>query len=171
MKESPLQIELGKRRPFDSAEQEASLNIVRTQDYLHGHFAQLLETAGISGPQYNVLRILRGHGAGVPTQTIASQMLTRMPDITRLIDRLEQAGFAQRSRTPHDRRVVLVKITRTGLDLLARLDEPVLDLHHQLLGHLTKAELQQLNALLVKARRPPEAAAANGGRAPTKRRR
>ncbi len=155
MAKSALQVELGKRNPFDSPEQEACLNLLRTQDYIQGHASRLLDEAGISGPQYNVLRILRGHGGdGVPTQVIAGQMVTRMPDITRLIDRLEQAGFATRSRTPADRRVVLVRITEAGLDLLARLDRPVLELHKKLLGHLSKAELEQLNALLVKARSP-----------------
>ena len=155
MEKSPLQIELGKRNPFDSLEQEAALNLVRTQDYLQSAFAALFCDAGISGPQYNVLRILRGHGGdGVPTQVIAGQMITRMPDVTRLIDRLEQAGLAERARTAQDRRVVLVRITAAGLDVLARLDEPVLVLHRRLLGHLSGEDLQQLNALLVKARSP-----------------
>jgi DNA-binding MarR family transcriptional regulator len=156
MAQTPLQKELGKKNAFDSAEQEASLNLVRTQDHIQVHFARLLDAHGISGPQYNVLRILRGHGGdGVPSHLIGSQMVTRMPDITRLVDRLEHAGLVRRARTAEDRRVVLVSITPAGLDVLARLDKPVLDLHHRLLGHLSPRELEQLNALLVKARRPP----------------
>jgi DNA-binding MarR family transcriptional regulator len=152
---SALQQELGKRNPFDSPQQEALLNLVRTQDYLHQRFARLFEEHGLSGPQYNVLRILRGHGGpGVPSQVIAGQMVNRMPDITRLVDRLEQAGLVERTRTAEDRRLVLVKITAAGLDALARLDHPVLELHEQLLGHLSREELAQLSALLVKARRP-----------------
>jgi DNA-binding MarR family transcriptional regulator len=154
MAKSELQEELGKRNPFDLPEQEASLNLVRTQDHLHHHFARLFDEHGLSGPQYNVLRILRGHGGpGVPSQIIAAQMVSRMPDITRLVDRLEQAGLVERARTVEDRRLVLVKITTAGLDVLERLDQPVLDLHQRLLGHLSRTELDQLNALLVKARR------------------
>jgi DNA-binding MarR family transcriptional regulator len=152
---SPLQQELGKKNPFDSTEQEACLNLVRTLDYIQCHVVRLFEGYQLSGPQYNVLRILRGHGgAGVPTSVIAGEMVTRMPDITRLVDRLEQASLAERRRTPSDRRVVLVRITPRGLELLDRLDRPVLELHRRLLGHLSREELAQLNALLVKARRP-----------------
>lgn len=154
MRTSDLQHELGKRNPFESLEQEATLNLLRTQDYLATEFTRLFEAHGLSGPQYNVLRILRGHGGGVPSNVIAGQMITRMPDITRLVDRLEKAGYVERGRIPEDRRVVLVKITPAGLELLRRLDQPVLDLHKQLLAHLSAAELEQLNALLVKARKP-----------------
>ena len=155
MAPSPLQRELGKRNPFDCPEQEACLNLLRTLDHVEGAFARLLAEHHISGPQYNVLRILRGHGGeGVPTSVILGEMVTRMPDVTRLVDRLEQAGLARRRRTPEDRRLVLVQITRAGLDLLARLDRPVVELHRRLLGHLSRPELEQLNALLVKARRP-----------------
>jgi DNA-binding MarR family transcriptional regulator len=156
MAKSVLQGELRKRNPFDAAEQEASLNLARTHDHVQQEFARLFSAHGVSGPQYNVLRILRGvGGAGLPCLEIAAQMVTRMPDVTRLVDRLEGAGLVQRARTDRDRRVVLVKVTKAGLDLLARLDKPVLDLHRRLLGHLSRAELDALNRLLVKARRPP----------------
>jgi DNA-binding MarR family transcriptional regulator len=155
MGKSVLQQELNKKHPFDSPEQEASLNLARTHDHLHAEGARLLQGYGISAPQYNVLRILRGNsGDGVPCQEIGGQMVTRMPDVTRLVDRLEEAGLVERCRSLEDRRVVRVKITRKGLDLLARLDQPVLDLHRRLLGHLTRDELTELNRLLVKARRP-----------------
>jgi DNA-binding MarR family transcriptional regulator len=147
-----LQHELRKKKPFDSPEQEACLNLVRTQDHIGHHFAQLFGDHGISGPQYNVLRILRGAGEGLPCQEIGSRMITRMPDITRLVDRLEGVGLVTRCRTPQDRRLVLVTITPAGLDLLARLDSPVLDLHKRLLGHLNREELAELSRLLVKAR-------------------
>jgi DNA-binding MarR family transcriptional regulator len=155
MAKSDLQAEIRKKHPFDCPEQEAALNLVRTQDYLQQDFARLFSEHGVSGPQYNVLRILRGHGGdGLPCQEIAAQMVTRMPDITRLVDRLEQAGLVRRARIEQDRRVVLVKITRAGLDLLARLDKPLLDLHRRQLRHLTREELAELNRLLVKVRRP-----------------
>jgi DNA-binding MarR family transcriptional regulator len=153
MAKSVLQEELRKQNPFDAPEQEAALNLVRTCDHVQQEFGRLFNAHGISGPQYNVLRILRGVGGeGLPSLEIAGRMITRMPDITRLVDRLEQAGLVRRSRTREDRRVVLVKITPAGLDLLSRLDEPVLDLHRRLLGHLSRKELAELNRLLVKAR-------------------
>jgi DNA-binding MarR family transcriptional regulator len=151
---SALQAEIRKRNPFDCPEQEACLNLVRTQDYLLQDFARLFSAEGISESQYNVLRILRGHGVGLPCQEIAAQMITRMPDITRLVDRLEEAGLVGRSRTPQDRRVVLVTITRAGLDVLARLDRPVVELHRRQMRHLSREELAELNRLLVKVRQP-----------------
>jgi DNA-binding MarR family transcriptional regulator len=155
MTRSPLQIELHKKNPFDSPEQEACLNLVRTLDHIQQDCSRLFEEHDISGPQYNVLRILRGNGGdGLPCQEIVRQMVTRMPDITRLVDRLVEAALVERCRTDEDRRVVLVKITRAGLKLLDGLDQPILDLHKRQLGHLSRAELAELNRLLVKARRP-----------------
>src|SRR5262249_17310210 len=134
-------------------EQEVSLNLARTHEELFQEFVGLFESKGISGSQYNVLRILRGRaGDGTPCQEIAGQMINRMPDITRLVDRLEKAELVERQRTPSDRRVVLIKITEKGLDLLQSLDQPVLDLHKKLLAHLSHDELVELNRLLVKAR-------------------
>jgi DNA-binding MarR family transcriptional regulator len=155
MAKSALQEEISKRHPFECPEEEAALNLLRTVDHLGQEFTRLFHEYGISGPQYNVLRILRGVGGeGLPCVDIAGRMITRMPDITRLVDRLEAAGLVARRRTEEDRRVVLVTITAAGLELLARLDRPVLDLHRRQLGHLTRAELAELNRLLVKARRP-----------------
>ena len=155
MVKSALQEELRKKKPFDCPEQEAHLNLVRTADFLARPFAELMGGHDISGPQYNVLRILRGHGdAGLPSQEITAQMVTHMPDITRLVDRLEAAGLAKRERIERDRRVVLVRITPDGLDLLRQLDRPLLDTHKRQLKHLTQAELAELNRILVKIRRP-----------------
>ena len=151
--QSQLQSELRKKRPFDLLEQEVQLNLVRTADHAAVEFGRLFSEHQLTGPQYNVLRILRGSGGeGLPCQEIAGQMLTRTPDITRLVDRLEQAKLVQRARTTTDRRVVLVRITATGLKVLSRLDRPVLELHKGLLSHLTRAELTELNRLLAKAR-------------------
>src|SRR5690606_36958469 len=116
--ESALQREIGKKRPFDLPEQEAILNLWRTADHLEHRFDALFRAHGLSGRQYNVLRILRGHGEPLPSQRIGQEMLTRVPDITRLVDRLEKAGFVTRQRTQKDRRMVLVSITRKGLALL-----------------------------------------------------
>ncbi len=151
-----LQDEIGKKQPFDLLEQEVALNLARTHGKLCRPFDGLFAAHGLSGPQYNVLRILRGHGpAGVPCHAIGEQMICRTPDVTRLVDRLESAGWVERRRTPDDRRVVFVAITRAGLQLLAKLDRPLLELHRRALAHLTKAELRTMNRLLVKMRHPP----------------
>ena len=156
MTKTRLQDELRKRRPFDCLEQEVCLNLLRTQDHLGQPVHELFQTHDLTGPQYNVLRILRGHGPdGVPCHEIGGQMVCRMPDVTRLVDRLESAGLAVRTRTPSDRRVVLVRATQKGLDLLAALDGPIIDLHRRSLAHLTRAELNELNRLLTKIREQP----------------
>lgn len=144
--------EIKKRKPFDAPEQEAVLNVLRTADLFEGQLERLFREHGLSSPQYNVLRILRGAGQPLPCQEIGSRMISRLPDVTRLVDRLEQAGNAERARIREDRRVVLVSITEAGLALLAKLDRPLLDLHRSQLGHMRRAELAQLNDLLCRAR-------------------
>lgn len=156
---SALQAEIKKRDPFDVAEQEVFLNLAKTADYLQGDFARLFKTRGISQAQYNVLRILRGAGTELPCLEVAGRMISHLPDITRLVDRLEAGGLVERCRTQEDRRLVLVKITERGRQLLAELDEPTLDLHRRQLGHLSADEKAELNRLLVKARRPPDGGA------------
>jgi len=146
--------EIKKRDPFDSPEQEVALNLARTSDRHFGGFTRLFKGHGITAAQYNVLRILRGAGEALPCQEIAGRMITQLPDITRLVDRLEEAGLVERSRTAEDRRVVLTKVTEPGLRLLGGLDGPVSALHKAQLGHLTGDELAELNRLLVKARGP-----------------
>jgi DNA-binding MarR family transcriptional regulator len=149
-----LQRELKKRRPFDSPEQEATLNIARTADRFGLRFARLFREYGLTPSQYNVLRILRGEGQPLPILEVADRMLAAVPGITGLIDRLEGMVLLTRRRCTEDRRVVFVAITDKGLDLLARLDGPVEDLHKRLIGHLTHAELRELSRLLEKARQP-----------------
>jgi len=147
-----LQSALKKQHPFDTPEEEVSLNILRTNDTLQAGFAKLFKEHGISSPLYNVLRILRGEGAPLPCLEVAGRMVTRVPDITRLVDRLEILGLVARKRTDDDRRVVLIAITEAGLTLLANLENPVRDLHRRQLGHLSPDEMATLNHLLVKAR-------------------
>ncbi|MBX3358574.1 MAG: MarR family transcriptional regulator [Phycisphaeraceae bacterium] len=153
-----LQHELGKRAPFDSPAHEAALNIVRTAAALSCDFARLFKQFGLSAASYNVLRILRGHHpAGIASQQIGPMMVASVPDVTRLVDRLADAGLAERCRTEQDRRVVIVRITRKGLDLLARLDKPVHAMHESQLGHMTHSQLATLSDLLVMARQAPGA--------------
>jgi DNA-binding MarR family transcriptional regulator len=139
--------------PFDSLEQETLLNLLRTTDHLTAEFARLFAAHGLSGPQYNVLRILRAAGDdGLQCLEIAGQMITRMPDITRLVDRLEAAGLVERSRTMADRRAVIVRMTPKGLDLLCLLDTPVRETHERAMANLTADEQRELIRLLTKAR-------------------
>lgn len=150
-----LQHEVNKKRPFDLPEQEAYLNLVRTAAELDGPMLAVLKGHGLTASTYNVLRILRGSGrGGRHASDIGCDMVVRVPDVTRLVDRLEERGLVTRERSTADRRVVTVRITRRGLALLKQLDEPVLAVHKAQLGHLSAAELGELNRLLEKARGP-----------------
>jgi DNA-binding MarR family transcriptional regulator len=149
-----LQKELKKRGPFESLEQEATLNIARTADRFGICFARLFREHGLYPSQYNVLRILRGEGKPLPILEVADRMVAAVPGITGLIDRLEKCGLVARERSTEDRRVVYVAITPKGLELLAKLDAPVAALHKRLVGHLTPAELRELVRLLERARQP-----------------
>lgn len=154
-----LKDEIKKKKPFEHIEEEAHLNLVRTATVLEAEFEGLMKQSGLSGPQYNVLRILRGvGGCGLNSTEIGARMITRVPDVTRLVDRLEAAGLVERCRIAEDRRVVQVKITAKGQSTLAPLDEPLMALNKKLLRHMTKKELQELIRLLEKARHPPDEA-------------
>jgi DNA-binding MarR family transcriptional regulator len=148
--------EIRKAKPFDVPEQEAFLNLARTFDVLAGAIAVgVFKPAGLTPAQYNVLRILRGAGGALACGEIGGRMIAREPDMTRLLDRLESRRLVARSRQASDRRVVSVRITPAGLKALAALDPQVLEAHRKQLGHLSKKELEQLIALLEKARRQP----------------
>jgi len=133
-------------------EEAAFLNLVRTCDLLSRGPARLLKSEDLSLTQYNVLRILRGSPRGLPCGEIANRMITRDPDITRLLDRLEKRELISRSRETKDRRVVVARITPQGLKLLSHLDEPVREMHRNQLGHLGSARVKQLQDLLLAAR-------------------
>ena len=155
MAKRKLQDELKKKRPFESAEEEAVLNIVRTSDQLQIRFARLLREHGLTSPtQYNILRILRGEAKPLPILEIASRTITVVPGITGLIDRLELAGFVNLVRCETDRRVIYVALTDQGVKTLADLDEPLHALHHKLLDHLSQGNLKDLTRLLEKLREP-----------------
>jgi len=154
---SSLKEEIYKRNPFESLEQEAYLNLKRTISILDGDFEKLYKPHKLSIATFNVLRILRGAGeVGRMCHEIRDHMVAQVPDITRLVDRLERAGLVRRVRSDSDRRVVYCRITEKGLEILAKLDEPVLEVHKWQLGHLSKQELEALNSLLFKARRSSE---------------
>src|SRR5688500_17638952 len=145
--------DIKKTKPFDALEQEAMLNLARTWDVLSGEMAAaVFKPARLSAAQYNVLRILRGAGEQLACGEIAGRMIARDPDMTRLLDRLEKRKLVSRCRQQTDRRVVAVRITDAGLELLAELDPQVMAAHRKQLGHMNEQELKQLIALLEKAR-------------------
>jgi len=140
-------------RPGTACREEAAfLDLLRTTDMLSRELVKVLKTVDLSSTQYNVLRILRGAPEGLPCGEIAKRMITRDPDITRLLDRLEKRSLISRSREVKDRRTVMTRITAEGLKFLARLDEPVQEAHRKQLGHLGRERLQALTELLRDAR-------------------
>ncbi|PYX93262.1 MAG: MarR family transcriptional regulator [Acidobacteria bacterium] len=140
------------RRRTGSVEEAAFLELLRTTDMLSRGIVQVLKAEDLSATQYNVLRILRGAPDGLTCGEIANRMITRDPDITRLLDRLEKRGLIARCRETKDRRMVLTRITPEGLKLLAGLDEPVQEAHRKQLGHLGRQRLRELMELLQEAR-------------------
>jgi DNA-binding MarR family transcriptional regulator len=141
-----------KVRRVGSPEETAFLDLLRTSDMLSRGMAGVLKAEDLSTTQYNVLRILRGSQAGLPCGEIASRMITRDPDVTRLLDRMEKRGLISRTREARDRRLVTARISSEGLALVNRMDEPVQQLHRKLLGHLGKDRLKALSELLAAAR-------------------
>jgi DNA-binding MarR family transcriptional regulator len=149
----PLQEEIRQQKPFVSLEQEAVLNVLRTADVLQQRLAAALKPFKLSHSQYNVLRILRGAGPkGLACREISERMITRDPDITRLLDRLEARGLLTRARDQKDRRVVMARITSEGQRLLEVLDRPIVEVDRQLLQHLGEQRLRALIELLELAR-------------------
>src|SRR6202050_3026577 len=144
-----IRVETGKRRPLVACPEEtAFLDLLRTTDMLSRGLDRILKTEDVSATQYNVLRILRGSPAGLPCGEIGSRMITRDPDVTRLLDRLEKRGLISRRRVTGDRRTVMVRIKPDGLALLSRLDEPIQAAHRQQLAHLGRERRQALTELL-----------------------
>ena len=144
-----LQAELKQKVPFTSREQEAYLSLLRTADALQAQVEARLKEFGLTGTQYNALRILRGAGAeGLPCREIGERMITHDPDITRLLNRLEYRGFVERTRARHDRRVIYGKITAAGLKLLREMDNPIEKHGREMLRHVGQENLKQLIELL-----------------------
>jgi len=147
-------------RPFGGVEHEVFLAIQRAAADLTQESAALLRPHGLSGAQYNILRILRGAGTdGLACGEIADRLVTRDPDMTRLLDRMERQGLVTRQRASHDRRVVTTKISTEGKHLLSQLDEPMAALHRRQFAHIDPARLRELATLLdeVVARPQPPA--------------
>jgi DNA-binding MarR family transcriptional regulator len=144
-----LRSEIKQDAPFRSLEEEAYLSIIRTADLMGRSMAAAFKGFGLTLTQYNVLRILRGAGAeGLPSGEVGERMITREPDITRLLDRMEERGWVHRRRDPADRRVMLAYLTLAGRELVDRLDVPVAGLLEECLGHLDDPKLAELSDLL-----------------------
>jgi DNA-binding MarR family transcriptional regulator len=144
-----LQKEIRQTRAFASLEEEAFLALHRTADALGRGMADLLKPSGLSATQYNVLRILRGaKDAGLACREIGERMITRDPDITRLLDRLEARGLIERARGRRDRRVITTRITASGQKLLKSLDAVVAEYPRRHMKKLGAARLRTLTRIL-----------------------
>ena len=152
---SGLRRELRQSRPFQSTEHEAFLSVLRTAAVLSDELEQILKPEGITLAQYNVLRILRGaEPHGLCRNEVRDRMLTRMPDMTRLLDRMENAGLVARARSQTDRRLVSTMITDRALQVLGRVEDAVADEHRRRFGHLSKSEMRALIGVLERVREP-----------------
>ena len=151
-----LREEIKQTKPFTSLEQEAQLSVIRTGAVLMDEIEQFLKPYGITATQYNVLRILRGaEPNGLCRNELRDRMLTRMPDMTRLLDRMEESGLVDRERQDHDRRMVRSRISSSGLKLLADLDDVTQKEEKRRFGHLNEQQLRSLIELLAIVRSGP----------------
>ena len=148
--------ELKQRKPFAALEQEAAVSLARTAALLEHAAADVLKPFGLTPTQYNALRILRGaEPDGLGRNEVRDRLISPVPDTTRLLDRLADMGLVVRTRGGDDRRVVVARITRAGLDLIAPLDAVLEGLHRRQLGHLGERKLRTLVRLLAEAREHP----------------
>jgi DNA-binding MarR family transcriptional regulator len=148
--------ELQQTKPFRHVEEEVFLNLQRTADALMQEITDILKPFGLSPTQYNVMRILRGAGeSGITCKEIGARMITRDPDVTRLLDRLERRHLVIRNRAKEDRRFVSIHITNEGLSLLKELDDPIAQRQLDLMRHMDKQQLYRMVELLETIREWP----------------
>lgn len=140
----PIADEIKQTRPFRSKAQEAAVAILRTANVLRRRFEAVAQKEGLTLPQYNVLRILRGARGPLPTMEIAERLLEETPGITRLVNHLDQSGLIRREQWPGDRRQVLCQITTAGLRLLERLDDAMDRADDATTGTLSENQVEQL---------------------------
>lgn len=164
---SRLKSEIAQKRPFASEAEEAILNLMRTADCVERAFQHATRPWGITATQYNALRILRGaHPEGLTCSAIGERMVTAVPDITRLLGRLKARHLIRQHRDKRDRRILWTHISEAGLALLGEMDELILRMPAEMLGHLSGREVGELIRLLEAARSkcqgPPEDPACDG---------
>jgi DNA-binding MarR family transcriptional regulator len=148
-----IQHEIKQSKPFATKSQEAYVALLRTADDSKRHVGEVLEPAGVTLQQYNVLRILRGSGEeGLPTLTVAERMIERTPGVTRLIDRMEKKGWVTRRRCTEDRRRVWCNVTPEGLAVLDGLDRPIEGIDDVFEAVLGADEIEQLVEYLDRVR-------------------
>ena len=148
-----LQAELKQNKPFRSLKEEAHLSIQRTAALLEHAFESALKSHRITGTQYNVLRILRGsEPTGLCRNEVGARLVRQVPDVTRLLDRLQEAKLISRHRGGSDRRYVTTRITKAGLRLLDQMDQIINETHDKQLGHLDEGQLRKLITLLAAVR-------------------
>ena len=148
-----LRDELKQNKPFRTVEEEAHLNITRTAAVLEHELAQGLKPFDITQTQYNVLRILRGAGPdGLCRNEVGERLVRKVPDVTRLLDRMEELGLVIRERGGADRRYVTARISKQGLALVDRLDAEISRIHRRQLGHVDAGKLRRLIDLLTEVR-------------------
>lgn len=153
IKHKRIREEIKQAKPFRTVSDEAFVTLQRTSDVVLREFTRFLKTWAVSPTQYNVLRILRGAGAdGLRCGEIAERMITHDPDITRLLDRMERAGWIERARDSKDRRVVVARVSKSGLDLLKQIDRPIEDHIQRTSGHMTDKRMRLLVDLLDELR-------------------
>jgi DNA-binding MarR family transcriptional regulator len=143
-------------KPFKSVEEEAILSIARTAALLEHAGAEALKPFSLTITQYNVLRILRGAGnEGLCRNEVGERLVTKVPDVTRLLDRMEAAGLIDRQRGGDDRRFVTTRITEKGLRLLEKIDRELPAMHGGQLGHVSQKRLKELISILEEVRNAP----------------
>ncbi len=151
-----VQEEIKQSKPFRNLQEEVFINLLLTADTLSRQLAEMLKRSGLTPAQYNVLRILRGAGdCGHACREIGDRMITKDPDVTRLLDRLEDRGLVSRARDERDRRVITVRVTPKGLGLLSELDSEIDRFDRKLFEHMSERQLTKLCELLEVARRRP----------------
>ncbi len=143
-------------RPFKSVEEEAILSIARTAALIEHGGAEAFKPYGLTTTQYNVLRILRGAGhEGLCRNEVGERLVTKVPDVTRLLDRMEAAGLIVRERGAQDRRFVATRITEKALKLLEKIDRELPAMHARQLGHVSQKRLRELISILEEVRGAP----------------
>ena len=156
MTPTTLRDELKMTRPFKSLEEEAILSIARTAALVEHAGSEALKPFGLTITQYNVLRILRGAGSdGLCRNEVGERLVTQVPDVTRLLDRMEAAGLIVRERGAQDRRFVATRITEKGLKLLEKIDRELPAIHARQLGHVSQKRLRELISILEEVRNAP----------------